>query len=190
MVLFNLAELATYVNLRPAFCFPALAVASSLKSEYVEILDFFHGNSSVMCISAHHAALIPSLTSSGAISIPDYETSEIARIAGAVMLAKSLGRRLAHAGTLYEPIYGSVTDIASNGIANPRVTITSLAMASRLQLDRTDLADRVKAAVGRTLDDGYGTKGFFVNEGAYIVGKVEMGRAILDRLAGQILASH
>jgi 3-isopropylmalate dehydrogenase len=79
------------------------------------------------------------------------------------MLAGSLGMlpsaSLAGPGKpgLYEPIHGSAPDIAGKGLANPLATILSLEMALRHSLDRTDVADRLRAAVAQTLAAGAGT---------------------------------
>jgi 3-isopropylmalate dehydrogenase len=85
---------------------------------------------------------------------------------------------------LYEPIHGSAPDIAGKGIANPCATILSLAMALRLQLGRTDLADRVERAVSQTLEDGYRTPDLLAHDGARVVGTRAMGDVIIERLAG------
>ncbi|HXA39074.1 MAG TPA: 3-isopropylmalate dehydrogenase [Phenylobacterium sp.] len=55
---------------------------------------------------------------------------------------------------LYEPIHGSAPDIAGKGIANPLAAILSFEMALRWSLDRADLADKLKAAVGAALEKG------------------------------------
>ncbi len=55
---------------------------------------------------------------------------------------------------LYEPIHGSAPDIAGKGVANPLAAILSFEMALRWSLDRTDLADKLFAAVKRALDGG------------------------------------
>ncbi|HVI31846.1 3-isopropylmalate dehydrogenase [Phenylobacterium sp.] len=55
---------------------------------------------------------------------------------------------------LYEPIHGSAPDIAGQGIANPLAAILSFEMALRWSLERTDLADRLFAAVNRALEGG------------------------------------
>ncbi len=78
----------------------------------------------------------------------------------AAMLTGSLGMlpsaAIGAAGTpgLYEPIHGSAPDIAGRGIANPCASILSLAMALRHSLGRTDLADKVEAAVDAALNSG------------------------------------
>ena len=81
---------------------------------------------------------------------------------------------------LYEPIHGSAPDIAGQDIANPCAAILSLAMALRSSLDRPDLAERVEAAVSRTLDDGYRTADLAA--GLHRVGTRDMGAAIVARI--------
>ncbi len=106
----------------------------------------------------------------------------------AAMLTGSLGMlpsaALGEPGTpgLYEPIHGSAPDIAGQGVANPCAAILSLAMALRLQLGRPELADRVEAAVGRALDDGYRTADLIGAEDARRVGTEGMGKAVVERL--------
>jgi len=55
---------------------------------------------------------------------------------------------------LYEPIHGSAPDIAGKGVANPLAAILSFEMALRWSLNRSDLADKVFAAVNRALEGG------------------------------------
>jgi len=84
---------------------------------------------------------------------------------------------------LYEPIHGSAPDIAGKGVANPCAAILSLAMALRMQLGRADLAQRLQAAVGRALDDGYRTADLIGDDDVRRVGTQHMGEAIRERLA-------
>ncbi|MFD1611292.1 3-isopropylmalate dehydrogenase [Sphingomonas tabacisoli] len=55
---------------------------------------------------------------------------------------------------LYEPIHGSAPDIAGQGKANPLATILSAAMMLRYSLGNAEAADRIEAAVARTLAEG------------------------------------
>jgi len=55
---------------------------------------------------------------------------------------------------LYEPIHGSAPDIAGQGKANPLATILSAAMMLRYSLGMAPQADRIEAAVARTLAGG------------------------------------
>jgi len=105
----------------------------------------------------------------------------------AAMLTGSLGMlpsaALGEPGNpgLYEPIHGSAPDIAGRGVANPCAAILSLSMALRLQLKRVDLADRIDAAVGRALEDGFRTRDLI--GGKHTVGTAGMGDAIRERIA-------
>ncbi len=66
---------------------------------------------------------------------------------------------------MYEPIHGSAPDIAGKGLANPLATILSVAMMLRYSLGHAELADRVQAAVGRVLDQGYRTADIMTDGG-------------------------
>ncbi|MES1993794.1 MAG: 3-isopropylmalate dehydrogenase [Pseudomonadota bacterium] len=82
---------------------------------------------------------------------------------------------------LYEPIHGSAPDIAGRGVANPLATILSLGMMLRYSLGRADLAERVKAAVSRVLDQGLRTADIARPDEA-AVGTVAMGDAVAAAL--------
>jgi 3-isopropylmalate dehydrogenase len=79
---------------------------------------------------------------------------------------------------LYEPIHGSAPDIAGQGVANPLAAILSFEMALRWSLDRTDLADRLFAAVKTALDKGARTRDL----GGALTTR-QMGDAVLAALA-------
>ena len=96
-----------------------------------------------------------------------------------LLASASLGAEQTAYGTrgLYEPIHGSAPDIAGRGEANPLAMILSLAMLLRHSLGRADEAERVEAAVSRTLGDGI--------KGADLGGKAgtrEIGEAVVARL--------
>ncbi len=82
---------------------------------------------------------------------------------------------------MYEPIHGSAPDIAGQDKANPLATILSAAMMLRFSLDRADLADKVEAAVEKTLDDGVRTVDLAAN-GEASVSCSGMGDAVCKRL--------
>lgn len=82
---------------------------------------------------------------------------------------------------LYEPIHGSAPDIVGRGVANPLATILSLGMMLRYSLGRTDLAERVEAAVSRVLDQGLRTADI-ARPGEATVGTVAMGDAVVAAL--------
>jgi 3-isopropylmalate dehydrogenase len=54
-------------------------------------------------------------------------------------------------------------------------------MVLRLQLNRSDLADRIDEAVAQALEDGYRTRDLI--GGSRVVGTKEMGTAIRERLS-------
>ncbi len=87
----------------------------------------------------------------------------------------------AHGKGMYEPIHGSAPDIAGKNIANPLATILSVAMMLRYTLNAPALADRVEAAVNRTLDQGYRT-GDIYTDGMNKVGTSAMGDAVVAAL--------
>ena len=87
----------------------------------------------------------------------------------------------AHGKGLYEPIHGSAPDIAGKGVANPLATILSAAMMLRYSLGRPREAERIEAAVTRTLRGGYRTADIYT-PGTRLVGTSEMGRAVLESL--------
>jgi 3-isopropylmalate dehydrogenase len=96
-----------------------------------------------------------------------------------LLASASLGARQTQHGTfgLYEPIHGSAPDIAGKGLANPIATILSAAMLLRHSLGLADAADRIEAAVARTLADG--VLGRDLGGSA---GTTEIGDAVVARL--------
>lgn len=96
-----------------------------------------------------------------------------------LLASASLGERQTPYGTfgLYEPIHGSAPDIAGRGLANPMAMILSAAMLLRHSLGLAAEADRIEAAVARTLADG--VRGGDLGGSA---GTREIGDAVLARL--------
>lgn len=78
---------------------------------------------------------------------------------------------------LYEPIHGSAPDIAGQGKANPLAAILSSAMMLRYSLNQADVADRIEAAVEKTLASGLRTADLGGN-----VSTSEMGDAVVAAL--------
>jgi 3-isopropylmalate dehydrogenase len=115
----------------------------------------------------------------------DILSDEAAQLTGSLGMLPSaaLGARDA-AGKmpgLYEPIHGSAPDIAGQNLANPCAAILSFAMALRYSFNLDGLANKVEAAVSKTLDDGIRTSDVWVT-GCTKVGTTEMGAAIIKRL--------
>lgn len=92
----------------------------------------------------------------------DILTDEASVLTGSLgnLPSASLGNNLNKLGLprgLYEPIHGSAPDIAGKGIANPIGTIVSAAMLLRHSLGLVEEAEKLEAAVNRTLSDGHRT---------------------------------
>ncbi|GEP12085.1 3-isopropylmalate dehydrogenase [Methylobacterium gnaphalii] len=83
---------------------------------------------------------------------------------------------------LYEPVHGSAPDIAGKGFANPIAMIGSLAMCLRYSFGLGVAADRVEAAITRTLASGARTRDI-ASEGTKVISTAEMGDAIVRELA-------
>jgi 3-isopropylmalate dehydrogenase len=89
----------------------------------------------------------------------------------------SLGEKTA----MYEPSHGSAPDIAGKGIANPLATILSAAMLLRYSFGMTAEASLVEKAVRMVLNEGFRTQDIR-QEGASVVGTVEMGDRVADKV--------
>jgi 3-isopropylmalate dehydrogenase len=107
----------------------------------------------------------------------DILSDEAAQLTGGLGLLPSAALGLPGTPGLYEPIHGSAPDIAGQGIANPLAALLSFEMALRWSLDRTELADRLSAAVARALEAGARTPDI----GGRLT-TVEMGKAVLTQL--------
>jgi len=81
---------------------------------------------------------------------------------------------------LFEPIHGSAPDIAGQGIANPIATIASAAMMLRYALKEDNAADRIEAAIKRTLHEGYRTGDIGAYDAKEICTTDEMGAIIAN----------
>eukprot|EP00239_Pterosperma_sp_CCMP1384_P011787 CAMPEP_0197863928 /NCGR_PEP_ID=MMETSP1438-20131217/41742_1 /TAXON_ID=1461541 /ORGANISM="Pterosperma sp., Strain CCMP1384" /LENGTH=410 /DNA_ID=CAMNT_0043481989 /DNA_START=17 /DNA_END=1249 /DNA_ORIENTATION=- len=82
---------------------------------------------------------------------------------------------------VFEPIHGSAPDIAGEDKANPLAQILSAAMMLRYGLNEPKAADRIEAAVLKTLDSGART-GDLAGPGDKIIGCKEMGDVVLQHL--------
>ncbi len=82
---------------------------------------------------------------------------------------------------LYEPCHGSAPDIAGKDIANPLATILSVAMMMQYTFGRTDIAQRIEAAVRKVLQQGLRT-GDIYEEGKQKIGCAAMGDAVVAAL--------
>jgi 3-isopropylmalate dehydrogenase len=107
----------------------------------------------------------------------DLLSDEAAMSTGSIGLLPSAALGEAGLPGLYEPVHGSAPDIAGQGVANPLAATLSFAMALRLSLGRTDLADRLEGAVKSALDAGARTRDLGGS-----MGTRAMGDAVLQAL--------
>jgi len=110
----------------------------------------------------------------------DILSDEAAMLAGSIGLLPSASLDTGGKG-LYEPIHGSAPDLAGRNVANPLATILSLAMMFRYTFGRTEVADRIEAAVRKVLAEGHRTADIAA-PGERPIGTREMG----DRVAGAL----
>ena len=110
----------------------------------------------------------------------DIISDESSMITGSIGMLPSASLSETKLG-MYEPIHGSAPDIAGQDKANPIATITSVAMMLRYAFDLETEADAIEAAVAKVLEEGYIT-GDIMSDGCKLVGTVEMGNLICDRL--------
>lgn len=117
----------------------------------------------------------------------DILTDEAAMLAGSMGMlpSASLGTRKTAHGLfgMYEPIHGSAPDIAGQGKANPIAAILTVAMMLRYSFGLHREADAIEAAVEQVIEAGYRTEDLR-EAGKPVVGTQEMGRLIVDALAG------
>ena len=110
----------------------------------------------------------------------DILSDEASMLTGSIGMLPSASLDANNKG-LYEPIHGSAPDIAGKGVANPLATILSAALMLRHSLNQAAAADRLEAAVKKTLRDGYRTADIYT-EGTRKVSTVEMASAVAERL--------
>jgi 3-isopropylmalate dehydrogenase len=88
----------------------------------------------------------------------------------AAVLTGSLGMlpsaAIGGAAGLYEPVHGSAPDIAGTGQANPIGAIASVAMMFEHSFKLPEAAERIYAAISRSLDEGYRTRDLMPRETA------------------------
>ncbi len=117
----------------------------------------------------------------------DILTDEASMLAGSMGMlpSASLGtRRTAHGlFGLYEPIHGSAPDIAGLDKANPVAAILTAALMLRYSFGLQAEATAIEQAVERVIEAGYRTEDLR-EPGKNVVGAKEMGKLIVDALAG------
>jgi 3-isopropylmalate dehydrogenase len=110
----------------------------------------------------------------------DILSDEASMLTGSIGMLPSASLDANNKG-LYEPIHGTAPDIAGKGIANPLATILSAALMLRYSLGQGMAADRLEAAVKKTLRDGYRTADIYT-QGTRKVSTAEMASAVAERL--------
>ncbi len=83
---------------------------------------------------------------------------------------------------IYEPIHGSAPDIAGKGIANPIATIESAGMMLRYSLNESIAADKIDAAIKKTLKDGFRTSDLAAYDAKEVVKTSKMGDIIANNI--------
>lgn len=110
----------------------------------------------------------------------DILSDEASMLTGSIGMLPSASLDANNKG-LYEPCHGSAPDIAGKDIANPLATILSVAMMMRYTFAREDVAQRIEAAVRKTLQQGLRT-GDIAEAGMQKIGCTAMGDAVVAAL--------
>ena len=110
----------------------------------------------------------------------DILSDEASMLTGSIGMLPSASLDANNKG-LYEPIHGSAPDIAGKGVANPLATILSAALMLRHSLNQAAAADRLEAAVKKTLREGFRTADIYT-AGTRRVSTAEMASAVAERL--------
>jgi len=108
----------------------------------------------------------------------DILSDEASMLCGSIGLlpSASVGEKIG----VYEPIHGSAPDIAGQGIANPIATIASASMMLRYALDENEAADKIDAAIKKTLSEGYRTGDLAQYDAKEVCSTSEMGSIIAN----------
>mgnify|MGYP002629496282 FL=1 len=108
----------------------------------------------------------------------DILSDEASMLCGSIGLlpSASVGEKIG----VYEPIHGSAPDIAGQGIANPIATIASASMMLRFALGENEAANKIDAAIKRTLSEGYRTADLAQFDAKEMCSTSEMGSIIAN----------
>ncbi len=112
----------------------------------------------------------------------DILSDEAAMLTGSIGMLPSASLGEGNRG-MYEPIHGSAPDIAGRDVANPIATILSAAMMLDYSFGLAKEAAAIEQAVLAVLTEGFRT-GDIAAEGARTIGTREMGRRIVEKVAG------
>ncbi|WP_321778282.1 3-isopropylmalate dehydrogenase [Sulfurimonas sp.] len=111
----------------------------------------------------------------------DILSDEASMLSGSIGLlpSASIGSKIG----VYEPIHGSAPNIAGLGIANPIATIASASMMLRYSLDEAQAADKIDAAIKRTLREGYRTQDLAQFDAKEVCSTSEIGSIIANYIS-------
>ncbi|HKO66460.1 MAG TPA: 3-isopropylmalate dehydrogenase [Burkholderiaceae bacterium] len=153
-------------------------VVTEVHAEYADVaLDHMYVDNAAMQLVRAPKSLDVIVTGN---MFGDILSDEAAMLTGSIGMLPSASLNERRQG-LYEPSHGSAPDIAGKGIANPLATILSAAMMLRHSLNLADQAERVEAAVRRTLASGARTVDIWT-EGTRRVSTHEMGDVVINAL--------
>ncbi|XP_057514495.1 3-isopropylmalate dehydrogenase 1, chloroplastic-like [Actinidia eriantha] len=116
----------------------------------------------------------------------DILSDEASMITGSIGMLPSASLGKAGPG-LFEPIHGSVPDIAGQDKANPLAMILSAAMLLKYGLGEEKAAQRIETAVLDTLSRGFRTGDIYLEESKLVVCK-EMGEEVLKSIDAKVPA--
>ena len=112
----------------------------------------------------------------------DILTDEASQIAGSMGMLASAS--VGDGPGVYEPVHGSVHDIAGQGLANPLASVLSAALLLDISFGMAKEAQAVIAAVQAFLKEGYRTRDIAdaKTSSERVVGTFEAGKLLLERL--------
>ncbi|WP_069632142.1 3-isopropylmalate dehydrogenase [Campylobacter pinnipediorum] len=149
-------------------------VVSEVSKDYPEIeLSFMYVDDATMQLIRNPKQFDVILTEN---LFGDILSNEASIICGSMGLlpSASIGNKVG----IYEPMHGSVPDIAGQGIANPIATILSASMMLRYALNEKEASLAIDEAVKKALSQGYRTKDISAYDAKEICTTDEIGSII------------
>ncbi|AQW81159.1 3-isopropylmalate dehydrogenase [Campylobacter pinnipediorum subsp. pinnipediorum] len=149
-------------------------VVSEVSKDYPEIeLSFMYVDDATMQLIRNPKQFDVILTEN---LFGDILSNEASIICGSMGLlpSASIGSKVG----IYEPMHGSVPDIAGQGIANPIATILSASMMLRYALNEKEASLAIDEAVKKALSQGYRTKDISAFDAKEICTTDEIGSII------------
>lgn len=153
-------------------------VVTSVGREYPDVeLTHMLVDSAAMMLVRHPTRFDVMLTPN---LFGDILSDQASMLTGSIGMLPSASMGEGHFG-LYEPIHGSAPDLAGKNAANPIATILSAAMMLRYSFELPKEADRLEAAVLRSLDEGLRTADI-AHAGETVSGTNQAGDSIVASL--------